>query len=207
MMPILLSISLAYLIGAIPTAVWVGKLFYKIDVREHGSGNAGATNTFRILGKIPGAFVLLFDVFKGWLALHNPAIIYFHLESNVDLQIALAVVAVLGHIFPVYAGFKGGKGIAILLGVVISLHPITALISLGVFLIIFLSLRYVSLGSIAASIAFPIILLVIEKDVALSHAIFAISVSLLSLITHKKNIRKILKGEENKITIWKKSNH
>ncbi len=202
-MAIFISILFAYLIGAIPTAVWVGKIFYKKDVREYGSGNAGATNTFRVLGKIPGTFVLLFDVCKGWLVINNPAVVYFHLQSNADLQIALGIVAVIGHIFPVYVGFRGGKGVAILLGIVFSLHPITALIALGVFLILFISSGYVSLGSIAASFAFPIILFLMEKNIVPSHAIFAISVSVLTLITHKKNIQKLLKGEENRVQIWK----
>lgn len=203
MISIAISILLAYLIGSIPTAVWIGQLFYKKDVRKHGSGNAGATNTFRVLGKWPGTFVLLFDVLKGWLVLHNPAVIYFNLSDHANLQIALGLFAVLGHIFPIYAGFKGGKGIATLLGIVISLYPITALIALGIFLIVFVSSGYVSLGSIAASIAFPIILFFIEKDIVLSHALFAICVSILSLITHKKNILKLWKGNENKINIWK----
>jgi glycerol-3-phosphate acyltransferase PlsY len=202
MIPVSLSLITAYLIGAIPTAVWVGKIFYKIDVREHGSGNAGATNTFRVLGKAPGTFVLLFDVFKGWLALHNPFVYFFHLSDNSDLQIALAVGAVTGHVFPIYAGFKGGKGIAILLGIVFSLHPVTALIALTVFLIFFLSFGYVSLGSIMASIAFPLILFFVEEKLALSHTIFSICVSLASLLTHKRNIQKLLRGEENKIKIW-----
>lgn len=203
MIPIALSILLAYLIGSIPTAVWVGQLFYKKDVREHGSGNSGATNTFRVLGKRPGIFVLLFDVFKGWLALHNPAVVYFNLFFDTNLQIALGIAVVLGHIFPVYVGFRGGKGIATLLGVVISLNPIAALITLGVFLIIFASFGYVSLGSIVASIAYPVILFFVKKDVALSHAIFAICISVLSLITHKKNIQKLMKGEESKVKVWK----
>ena len=205
-MRIFISILFAYLIGAIPTAVWVGKYFYKKDVREYGSGNAGATNTFRVLGKIPGIFVLMFDVFKGGLAINNPAVIYFHLQSNFDLQIALGLVAVIGHIFPVYVGFRGGKGVAILLGIVFSLHPITAVIALVVFLIVFLSSGFVSLGSITAAIVFPIILFLMEKDLAFSHAVFALSVSVLTLITHKKNIQKLLKGEENRVNFITKNN-
>lgn len=157
------AIIVAYLIGSIPTAIWLGKTVYGINIREHGSGNSGATNTFRVLGKVAGTFVLLFDVAKGLgtvalLAWFNP----FEAETweQVNFKLIVGIVAVLGHIFPIYANFKGGKGVATLLGVVIALHWQAALISIGIFLIIFLATRYVSLGSMITAMCFPFLLFI-----------------------------------------------
>src|SRR5687768_13215686 len=119
----------AYLLGSIPSAVWIGKRFYGIDVREFGSGNAGATNTFRVLGKKAGIPVLLIDIFKGWLAVQLAYLSSYRIDSVefVNLELVLGIAALIGHIFPVYVGFRGGKGIATLLGVVIGVHPYAAL--------------------------------------------------------------------------------
>lgn len=197
----------AYLIGAVPTAVWVGKLFYGIDVRQHGSGNAGATNTFRVLGKKPGSFVMAVDIFKGWAA---TSLAHFMLEAGaipedklVLFKIMLGVLAVVGHIFPVYAGFKGGKGVATLMGMVLAIHLEAALICLGIFIVVLLISRYVSLGSMIAAICFPLLLLLprFQPDEPLL-IVFGFLLSAMVVFTHKKNINRLLQGQESKANIF-----
>ena len=198
----LLFVLLAYLTGAFPSAVWVGKTFYKIDVREFGSGNAGATNTFRVLGKKAGIPVLLMDIFKGWLCVNYISFlknIPKSAEAFFEIQLAFGIAAVIGHLFPIYTGFRGGKGIATLLGLLIGLHSVAALYSILVFMIVFLTSKYVSLGSIMASIAFPILVILILGSNNVSLNLFAIFVPILSLITHQKNIERLLRGEETKV--------
>jgi len=202
-----LAVLGAYLLGSIPTSVWIGKLFYDIDVREHGSGNAGATNTFRVLGKKAGIPVLLFDVLKGWLPVFLfPRLLGLELgtEAVIQFQVALGVLAVLGHIFPVYAGFKGGKGIATLLGVLFALHLQTALVCLGIFVVVFLTVRIVSVGSMLAGVSFPLVLVIAFKEDSFVLIGFAAVVAVLVLITHHKNIKRLLKGEEKRISFTKK---
>ncbi|MBX9851173.1 MAG: glycerol-3-phosphate 1-O-acyltransferase PlsY [Cytophagaceae bacterium] len=205
-MTFILGIIGAYLIGSIPTAVWYGKAFYGIDVRDYGSGNAGATNSFRVLGKKAGVIVMLADILKGWFAA-QAAIILYHLgyvaaEDLILYQSAFGIMAVLGHIFPVYAKFKGGKGIATLLGMVLSIHIEAALICMLIFFIVLIISKYVSLGSLLASLAFPLVLLMprFYPDepflIAFGFVIFFIVV-----ITHQKNIVRLIHGEENKAKI------
>ena len=205
---IILFVLLAYLTGAFPSAVWVGKFFYNTDVREYGSGNAGATNTFRVLGKGAGIPVLLMDIFKGWLSVS-----YVNFISNADdlspelffeNQLAFGIAAVIGHLFPIYTGFRGGKGIATMLGLLIGLHPMAALFSFVVFVLVFLISRYISLGSIIASLAFPIFVILVLGSKISSLNLFAIFVPILSLITHQKNIERLVRGEETKIKFGKK---
>ena len=205
---IILFVLLAYLTGAFPSAVWVGKTFYNIDVREYGSGNAGATNTFRVLGKKAGIPVLLMDIFKGWLSVS-----YVNSISNADTlspelffenQLAFGIAAVIGHLFPVYTGFRGGKGIATMLGLLIGLQPLAALFSFVVFFVVFLISKYVSLGSVIASFAFPIFVILVLGSINSSLNLFAIFVPILSLITHQKNIERLVRGEETKIKFGKK---
>ncbi len=198
----LLFVILAYLTGAFPSAVWLGKTFYKIDVREFGSGNAGATNTFRVLGKKAGIPVLIMDIFKGWICVNY--ILFLTItptsaEAVFETQLAFGIAAVIGHLFPVYTGFRGGKGIATLLGLLIGLHDTAALYSIFVFVVVFLISKYVSLGSIIASLAFPIIVILILGSTNVSLNLFAIFVPILSLITHQKNIERLLRGEETKV--------
>ena len=203
----LLFILLAYLTGAFPSAVWVGKTFYKIDVREFGSGNAGATNTFRVLGKKAGIPVLFMDIFKGWLAvnyLNFLSEIPSAIESQFEIQLVFGIAAVIGHLFPVYTGFRGGKGIATMMGLLIGLHPLAAVCSFGVFVVVFLYSKYVSLGSVLASLAFPIIVILFFNSTNSSLNLFAIFVPILSLITHQKNIERLLRGEETKVKFGKK---
>ena len=198
----LLFILLAYLTGAFPSAVWVGKTFYKIDVREFGSGNAGATNTFRVLGKKAGIPVLIMDIFKGWLSVNYISFLTNTPESAeavFEIKLAFGIAAVIGHLFPIYTGFRGGKGIATLLGLLIGLHAVAALYSILVFVIVFITSKYVSLGSIIASIAFPILVILILGSTNVSLNLFAFFVPILSLITHQKNIERLLRGEETKV--------
>ena len=209
---IILFVLLAYITGAFPSAVWVGKTFYKIDVREYGSGNAGATNTFRVLGKGAGIPVLFMDIFKGWLAVY-----YVHFISNVtelspelffENQLAFGIAAVIGHLFPVYTGFRGGKGIATLLGLLVGLNPIAAITSIVVFIIVFLISKYVSLASILSSVAFPVVVFFIldQKDVNSSLELFSVFVPILTLITHQKNIERLIRGKETKVIFGKNKN-
>ena len=206
---IILFILLAYLTGSFPSAVWVGRTFYKIDVREFGSGNSGATNTFRVLGKKAGIPVLLMDIFKGWLSVNYLSFLSelpSAIENQFEIQLAFGIAAVIGHLFPVYTGFRGGKGIATLLGLLVGINPIAAITSIIVFVIVFLISKYVSLGSILASVAFPVVVFFIldQEDVNSSLELFSVFVPILTLITHQKNIERLLRGEEKKIRFDKK---
>ena len=195
-------IILSYLTGAFPSAVLIGKIFFNTDVREFGSGNAGATNTFRVLGKKAGIPVLILDIFKGWLAV-NYIFFISSLSNNLDLvfeqQLVFGIAAVIGHLFPIYTGFRGGKGIATLLGLLVGIQPAAALLSSLVFIIVFFISRYVSLSSIFAALAFPIIIYFLSDSTDVSLIIFSIFVPLLAIITHQKNIERLLKGEEVKV--------
>ncbi|HEU4576151.1 MAG TPA: glycerol-3-phosphate 1-O-acyltransferase PlsY [Chitinophagaceae bacterium] len=202
----LLLIVLAYLIGSIPTSVWVSKYFFDIDIREYGSGNAGATNTFRVLGPQWGTFVMVVDMLKGIAAVKLALVLPHYLDNDtqfINLQIGLGLSAVIGHIFPVWADFRGGKGIATLFGMVLGIQPLVAICCVGVFLLVLYLTRFVSLSSILASIAFPVFILVIFNEPEHLYRIFAIAVALMVLLTHQKNISRLLKGSENKVPILK----
>ena len=194
----------AYLLGSIPTAVWTGKLKYGIDVREHGSKNAGATNTFRVLGKKPGVFVLSVDILKGSLATMLPLLFLSDSDYIIQLQISCAFLAILGHLFPIFAGFRGGKGVATSLGVIIGIQPIAAGICLVVFLIVFLLSRFVSLGAIVTAITFPFVLKFIIHTDSVWLMSFGVVVSSLVIVAHRKNIQRLLRGEESKMNFSKK---
>ncbi len=196
----------AYLLGSIPSAVWIGKYFYKIDVREYGSGNAGATNTFRVLGKRAGIPVLLIDVLKGFTAV---CLVYFseytpNTNQYINLQLVLGIASLVGHIFPLFASFRGGKGIATLLGIILAVHPYAALFSMSVFVLILLTTNYVSLGSIIAALAFPIVVITVFHVRVPSLIIFSILIAIMVLITHQKNIERLLRKEESKAKLIKK---
>jgi glycerol-3-phosphate acyltransferase PlsY len=198
-------ILVAYLLGSLPTSVWWGKAFYGIDVREFGSGNAGATNTIRVLGKKAGIPVLIVDILKGSAAV---CLAYFSDFASgttpfVNYQIALGIAAVIGHIFPVFAGFRGGKGVATLLGVALAMEPQVAGLALIVFLVVLLVSKYVSLASMSAGLSFPIILLTLFPGRPVSMIAFSIVVSILLIITHKKNIQRLLKKQESKVHLFK----
>lgn len=198
---------LAYLIGSISTAVWIGKIFHGIDVREHGSGNAGATNTIRVLGWTTGVPVLLIDVGKGLLAASLPLI--FHLFDKgsaqmVNFQILSGSIAIIGHVFPVYSGFKGGKGVATTVGVLLAIAPLVTLSCLGVFLTVLLITGYVSLSSISFGIMFPVFLFIVFDTPSVWFKGFSVLIALAIIATHKKNIKRLIKGEELKFIGKKK---
>ncbi len=196
----------AYLLGSIPSAVWIGKYFYRIDVREYGSGNAGATNVFRVLGKKAGIPVLLIDILKGFLAVSLANIGHNTIGSYqfINLQLVLGIASLVGHIFPVFASFRGGKGIATLLGIILAILPCAALISMGIFIIVLLISSYVSLGSMAAAVSFPIIVILVFKTTTPSLIIFSILIAIMVLITHQKNIERLLRREESKANLLNK---
>jgi len=206
MMVLLLIIFLAYLIGSIPTAVWVGRKFHGIDVREHGSKNAGATNTFRVLGRKSGWFVLIIDVLKGLLAAILPLLFKTEYDDNQLLffQLSTSFVCIIGHVYPVFAQFRGGKGVATALGIIIGLNPFSAGISLLIFLIVFLASRYVSLGAIITSIAYPFISYFIVKEDAKSMIVFTVLLGVLIVLSHRKNIKRLINGEESRMNLSKR---
>ena len=203
----ILLILAAYLLGSIPTAVWVGKLFYNIDVREFGSGNAGATNTFRVLGKKAGIPVLLIDIAKGLGAVMLAYAGRYEAGTNpfINFQIALGVASLLGHIFPILAGFRGGKGVATLLGVVLAVQPEAASIALVVFLVMLFAFKYVSLASMTAGLSFPFIGILFLHYNNVTLIAFSIVVAFLLIVTHKKNISRLLKKQESKVNLFKKA--
>lgn len=196
-------VILAYLLGSIPTAVWLGRWFKGLDVREHGSGNAGATNAMRVLGPRVGLLVLIVDALKGIGAVSLAHFIGRDMmiaEWFVMYQMLLGAMAILGHVFPVFASFKGGKGIATLVGIIFILFPEAFLICLAVFLVVFLTTRYVSLGSLAAAIALPVVVIWVKDITLMPKVLFAILVALFVPITHLNNIRRLISGKENRIS-------
>jgi len=205
---IVLEILAAYLLGSIPSAVWIGKMLYGIDVRQHGSGNAGATNVIRVMGYKAGIPVLLFDVFKGWLAVQIA--VWFPVpgisqEMAVYLRIGMGLAAVLGHVFPVYVGFKGGKGVGTIAGVAISLFPLAILFVLFVFVIVLATTHYVSLASVLASLVFPVVVVFLTGQRHPGLVGLSLVVAVFIPATHRNNIRRLLKGEERKFDFRRKS--
>ena len=202
----LLLILMAYCIGSIPTAIWISKAFFGIDIRDYGSGNAGATNTFRTLGSKWGTAVMIVDVLKGVVATSLYILLPYYLTSEWDrtnFMVGLGLAAVLGHIFPIWADFRGGKGVATLFGMIIAIQPLVAVCCVGVFLLVLYMTRFVSLSSILASIAFAIFILFIFNEKEPLYRAFAITVAMMVILTHQKNITRIIKGDENKVPILK----
>jgi len=201
-----LFIFIAYLIGSIPTAVWISRYFFGVDIRDYGSGNAGATNTFRVLGSKWGSIVMSVDVLKGVVATSLYIVIPFYMHNEWDrtnLMVGLGLAAVVGHIFPFWADFRGGKGVATLFGMILAIQPIVAVYCVGVFLLCLYLTRFVSLSSILASIAFAVLILFIFNEKEPLYRAFAIAVALLVILTHQKNISRLLRGSESKIPILK----
>lgn len=204
------ALILAYLFGSIPTAVWIGQAFYGIDVREYGSGNAGATNTFRVLGKKAGIAVMVLDILKGYTATNLAYLIGLSVTGPqdsvqfVNYQLALGVTAVMGHLFPVFAGFRGGKGIATLFGMILAVHTGAALICVLTFVIVLLISKYVSLSSILSGFSFPLSVIFIFQSPIRSVVLYGMCICVLILITHQKNIERLLKGKESKVDLLKR---
>jgi acyl phosphate:glycerol-3-phosphate acyltransferase len=203
-----LLIVIAYMIGSIPTAVWVSKAFFGIDIRDYGSGNAGATNTFRVLGSRWGTFVMIIDVLKGVAATSLYILLPYYMNMDnvwdrTNFMVGLGLAAVLGHIFPIWANFRGGKGVATLFGMILAIQPVVAVLCVGIFLLVLYLTRFVSLSSILASIAFAVFILVIFNEKEPLYRAFAIAVALLVVLTHQKNITRLLRGSESKVPILK----
>jgi glycerol-3-phosphate acyltransferase PlsY len=212
MLSLLVILVLSYLVGSIPGSVWVGQLLYGIDVRQYGSGNAGATNVFRVLGWKAGLLATVIDLGKGVLAAGVIAtlrlddlpsgFLHWHIETVVRLMAGIA--AVLGHMFPIWAGFRGGKGVNTSAGVLLALTPVTTLITVGVFVMVLLLSRYVSLASITAAIAFPSAVAIRKyvfgiESLDSSLLIFGIVLAVLVIWAHRANIRRLLSGTENRV--------
>ncbi|MBP6387127.1 MAG: glycerol-3-phosphate 1-O-acyltransferase PlsY [Pseudarcicella sp.] len=206
---IVVGVIIAYLLGSIPTAVWYSEAYFGIDVRQHGSGNSGATNTFRVLGKRAGIIVLIIDAIKGWMAASLALMLYYtHLIDHADsqtLKLIFGIMAVIGHILPIFSNFEGGKGVATLLGMVISVNALAALVCMAVFLVVFLITNYVSLSSILGSFTYPMLLLThVFGEQSLIITIFGFVLFLMVVYTHRKNIVRLLKGTESKVYLSSK---
>lgn len=220
MLSVITVFIICYLIGAIPSSLWTGKLFFGVDIRDHGSGNAGATNTFRILGWKAGTGVLLFDFGKGLLCTtlvyrlaynigSGPVSFYSGWEVEPMLLIISGMGAVIGHMFPIYARFSGGKGAATACGMLYGIEPVSISISLALFLIVMFSTRYVSLGSITAAIVYPFSQLILRYgfnwEIDGSIILFSSAIALGIVIKHKGNIKRLIQGNENRINSFKPS--
>jgi glycerol-3-phosphate acyltransferase PlsY len=215
-MQLLLGLVVAYVLGSIPSAVWIGKSFYGIDVREKGSHNAGATNTIRVLGLLPGLFVLAVDVVKGWVAVYLSSHVFGSFLKDWGwvndfsyYSLAVGIIVVVGHALPLFAHFKGGKGVATMLGVVIGLfNPIIPFV-LAIFAFTFIMTKYISVSSMVAAISFPILYITsslwipkVERP-TLSMIVFSVIVALFILWTHRKNIKRLKNHQEPKFRFHK----
>lgn len=204
------ALLLAYLLGSIPSAVWIGQAFYGIDVREYGSGNAGATNTFRVLGKKAGIIVMIMDISKGFTATKLAYLIGLSVTGPhssvqfVNYELALGVTAVMGHLFPVFAGFRGGKGVATLFGMVLAVNFPAAMLCVLVFVVVLLVSNYVSLSSICAGFTFPLSIVFVFHSSIKAEVLYGMCVCVLIMVTHQKNLERLLKGKESKVYLFRK---
>jgi glycerol-3-phosphate acyltransferase PlsY len=203
------AVLLAYLFGSIPSAVWIGQAFYGVDVREYGSGNAGATNVFRVLGKKAGLVVMTIDILKGFTATKLAYFIGLSVTGPQDssqfinYQLALGLTAVVGHLFPIFAGFRGGKGVATLFGMILAVNLPAALLCVLVFVVVLLVTKYVSLSSICAGFTFPLGIIFIFHSTIKTEVLYSMCVCVLVLVTHQKNLERLLKGKESKVYLFK----
>ncbi|VAX24137.1 Acyl-phosphate:glycerol-3-phosphate O-acyltransferase PlsY (EC 2.3.1.n3) [hydrothermal vent metagenome] len=188
----------SYLAGSIPTALIAGRIVGKIDIREAGSGNAGATNVYRLFGLKPYLVTLGVDIFKGYAAVVFIAPYGAGIVTEGRTALLCGVLAILGHIWTVFARFKGGKGVATGGGVMLGLAPWAALAAVGVYLAVTFTTKYVSLGSMLAALSLPIFILLIEPGAGRLVLIIAFGLAALIIYTHRSNIRKLVRGEEGK---------
>jgi glycerol-3-phosphate acyltransferase PlsY len=218
MLPLAIIVVCAYLVGSFPTSIVVSKLHRGIDIRNHGSGNAGGTNVIRVLGLKLGLGVIFFDIVKGYIAtMIVPKLMYGPIpftnvtpfEDYTVVQIIAGCAAILGHVWTAFGGFRGGKGIATAGGVLLGLATIELLVALGVFTLVFALFRYVSLGSLAAAVSFPLTMFARHN---VFHAqlegyntliFFSIGISLLLIYTHRENIKRLMAGTEQKLTAYR----
>lgn len=201
-MKLILLLILAYLLGSIPSGVWIGKLFFKKDIRQHGSGNTGTTNTFRVLGKTAGIVVLLMDILKGTLATCLPMI--FHLSGINPLW--FGVCAILGHTFPIFAGFKGGKAVATSAGMLLGFNPVFFVYSCIIFIVSLFCTSMVSLSSMISAVLITLSTIVLPYVAPVILAkpnwlltIIAFLVSSFIFYRHKDNIKRIRNHTESRI--------
>ncbi len=218
MLSTLTVLLISYVLGSIPSAIWVGKIYKGVDVREHGSGNAGTTNTFRVLGVPAGVTVFAMDFMKGFIPSFWLSAIAFDLfagplappnwDVEAFLKIACGLFAVIGHMFPIFARFKGGKGAATACGMLFGVEPISIAISFTLFGIIVYGTKYVSLASITATFIYPITLLImrygLQQDIDGSIIVFGLFVASGIIYKHKSNIQRLLDGTESKVGRSKK---
>ena len=207
---------IAYLLGSIPSAVWIGKRYYGVDVREYGSKNAGTTNVLRVLGTRAAIPVFAIDFLKGFLAVSIFSLLKYDtaIPSQawiVNFKILAVFVVVLGHIFPIFANFRGGKGVATVLGAVTGIQPNIALLCFAVWFLVLAVWHYVSLASIVAGCSFPIFVSIFSGSIYARHGIdhtsisflvFSFAVAIALIWTHRKNVGRLLEGTESKVNIW-----
>ena len=199
-MMIIVMLILSDLIGAFPSGLIIGKLFFKKDIRQYGSGNTGATNSFRVLGRPAGFIVTFLDIFKGFITVFFPLWFPVHADGVISTfftnGLIVGLFAILGHVYPIYLKFNGGKAVATSAGVVLGVNPILLLILAIIFFSVLKIFKYVSLSSIIAAISCVIGSIIIHDYILL--AVSGI-VSIILIIRHKSNIVRIFKGEEPKI--------
>lgn len=202
----LVLIIFAYLIGSIPTALIISRKFFGIDIRDYGSGNMGATNTYRVLGSKYGTIVMVCDILKGIFAVSLFTFLPFYFDNELErtnFMIGLGLASVIGHIFPLFAGFKGGKGVATLFGMVLAVQPVVAVSCVGVFILVLYLTRYVSLSSILGALMLPVSVLWIWNENEIMYRVFALLVAFMVVLTHQKNIGRIIRGVESRMPIFK----
>lgn len=208
----------AYILGSIPSAVWIGKRYYGIDIREHGSKNAGTTNMLRVLGKRAAIPVFILDFFKGFLAVTLVGMLRYDPDISsawiINFKILGVFAAVIGHIYPIFANFKGGKGVATLVGAVTGIYPSIVLVCFGVWLVVFLFSNYVSLASMTAGCSFPVLVMFHAttehsryNDISVTFIVFSVAIAFLLIWSHRKNIERLKNGTESKIYIWRRPPH
>jgi len=208
---LLTVLVLSYLLGSIPTAIIAARFTRGIDIREHGSGNVGGTNALRTLGWKIGLSVMIFDIIKGWFAAYYIAQLGYDngIIDPLIVQILAGSFAILGHIYTIFAGFKGGKGVGTAAGMLLALYPVALLFCFAVFASTIAITKYVSLGSMLGAATLPITLYLLEifygRTVEMEKYIFAILIVILIFYTHRSNIGRLLKGEENKFSTYKGS--
>ncbi|HDG0298159.1 TPA: glycerol-3-phosphate 1-O-acyltransferase PlsY [Staphylococcus aureus] len=199
-MMIIVMLLLSYLIGAFPSGFVIGKLFFKKDIRQFGSGNTGATNSFRVLGRPAGFLVTFLDIFKGFITVFFPLWLPVHADGPISTfftnGLIVGLCAILGHVYPVYLKFQGGKAVATSAGVVLGVNPILLLILAIIFFVVLKIFKYVSLASIVAAICCVIGSLIIQDYILL---VVSFLVSIILIIRHLSNIARIFRGEEPKI--------
>lgn len=217
MLSLIVVLLISYLLGSVPTSLWIGRIFRGIDIRDFGSGNAGATNTFRILGWPSGVAVLILDFFKGFVSTYWVSQLAWSIGTgpvtipawDVDafVQIACGFMAVFGHAVPVFAGFRGGKGGAAAAGMLYGIEPVSISISVGIFLLLMFTTRYVSLGTVVSTAVYPLSQLVLRYIVGWqidgSVIILSSVASLFIIYKHKANLKRLLNGTENRIKTFK----